>query len=459
MGRHAAIWIPEGQGCARLLELRPSVVAALAAGILSVLLYLAGPALGEAPERAESDVANSSPAAGLQEANRLKAEGRLDKAVQAYAAYLSMHEEDDETRGVYAGLLARLKRWDEAGAVYQAILTRHPDDFDVTVALARLRAWQALYDVSESLYQTVLHRAPEHVDARRGLADTLWWSGRSAEALEQYRILYRLTHDSEVQARMRLIESGLAVSARAPLTRDAHLALPFDDYLKLGYSHYTSTNNFPDERDALIELAKPIGHMTAVGRVEPLNRFGLHDTPVSAELYSPLWSRAWGYIAGSGTVDAQFAPSWTMGGEVFQGLGVVSSKLSRIEVSGGYKRLAFRSTHIDLLTPGITIYLPWNVWLTERIVYVPEQGSMTASTQITWRPTDRLQFQLSGAYGTSGERIVAVLDFQRVKSTIWQGGMIFPITERISGEVYGYYEDRGFLYVRRGGAMNLIWHW
>ena len=121
--------------------------------------------------------------------------------------------------------------------------------------------------------------------------------------------------------------------------------------------------------------------------------------------------------------------------------------------------MAFRSTHIDLLTPGITIYLPWNFWLTERIVYVPEQGSMTASTQITWRPTDRLQFRLSGAYGTSGERIVAVLDFQRVKSTIWQAGMIFPITERISGEVHGYYEDRGFLYVRRGGTMNFIWHW
>jgi hypothetical protein len=36
--------------------------------------------------------------------------------------------------------------------------------------------------------------------------------------------------------------------------------------------------------------------------------------------------------------------------------------------------------------------------------------------------------------------------------------VIFPITESFSGEISAFYEDRGFLYIRRGGSFNLIWH-
>ena len=55
-----------------------------------------------------------------------------------------------------------------------------------------------------------------------------------------------------------------------------------------------------DERDLLFEIAKPFGNQTLVLRVEPINRFGFHDTPFSAEFYSPLWQRAWGYVAAQG---------------------------------------------------------------------------------------------------------------------------------------------------------------
>ena len=327
------------------------------------------------------------------------------------------------------------------------------------VARARKQAWNKQYDEAIQTYRAVLTQDPAHVEAQQGLADTLYWSGRYREALALYEAVYAETNDPALPSHIQAVKSELLLSARAPVSQGAGIAIPFRDYLKVGYSHYAYTNNFPDERDALIEAAKPIGNMTIVGRVEPLNRFGLHDTPVSGELYSPLWSRAWGYLGGSATVNAQFVPTWSMGGEVFQGLGAASSTLSFLEVSFGYKRMAFKSADIDLLTSGITIYFPGNIWLTEKVSYVPKQGSITASTQLTWRPMDRLQFYLSGAHGTSGERIVAVQDFQRVKTTIWQAGSIFPITERLSGEVSGYYEDRGFLYVRRGGTFNLIWHW
>jgi len=39
------------------------------------------------------------------------------------------------------------------------------------------------------------------------------------------------------------------------------------------------------------------------------------------------------------------------------------------------------------------------------------------------------------------------------------GGVIVPINERFSAEASGFYEDRDTLYVRRGGSVNLIYHW
>ena len=166
-----------------------------------------------------------------------------------------------------------------------------------------------------------------------------------------------------------------------------------------------------------------------------------------------------GYIAAAGAIDPAFVPNWMLGGELFQGLGEVSPYLSRFELSFGYRRMDFKTGGIDLLQPGLTIYLPFNLWLTEKIYYIPDQGSITLSSQLTWRPTDRLQIFASGGFGTSGERIVAVQDFTRVPSRIVQGGVIFPIADRFAGEALAYYEDRSSLYVRRGGAFNLIWHW
>ena len=446
-------------------------------------------------------------------ARALSWQGKYAEAVDMYRDILSRHPVDLDVRVALARVLSWQKQFNEAERLYRAVLDEAPINVEAKqgladtlswaqrpsealplfeevyretldlavaeridavkedlrtasrsilserVARARQQAWNKQYEEAIQTYRAVLIQDPAHVEAKQGLAETLYWFGRYQEALTLYEAVYAEIHDSELPQRIQAVKSELLLSARAPVSRGAGIAIPFRDYLKVGYSHYVYTNKYPDERDAVIEAAKPIGNMTLVGRVEPLNRFGLHDTPLSGELYSPLWNRAWGYLGGSATVNAQFVPTWSMGGEVFQGLGAVSSTLSFLEVSFGYKRMAFKSTDIDLLSPGIMMYFPGNIWLTEKISYVPKQGSITASTQLTWRPMDRLQFYLSGAHGTSGERIVAVQDFQRVTTTIWQAGSIFPITDRLSGELSGYYEDRGLLYVRRGGTFNLIWHW
>ena len=382
------------------------------------------------------------------------------EAEGVYRDVLLQHPENDEVRSA----LARVLSWEgahaEAATLYGEVLARHPQDQEIRVALAQVLSWQQQFEEAHRLYQEVLQADPAQFEARRGLADIAHWRGDRSEALQRYETLLAETHDPAIEERIRAVKSELMVSPRAAVGQGlTGLRLPYRDYAKIGYGHYSYTKNQPDERDLLFEIAKPFGNQTLVLRAEPINRFGFHDTPVSAELYSPLWQRAWGYVAAQGTVNPHFSPNYSFAGEVAQGLGGLHPSLAPLEVSFGYRRLNYKQDDIDLLMPGLTIFLPFNLWLTEKVYLIPNTGAVTLSSQLTWRPTERLQLFASGSFGTSGERIVAAQDFTRVGSRTIQGGVTFPLTERFSAEASGYYEDRGFLYIRRGGNLSLIYHW
>jgi YaiO family outer membrane protein len=416
------------------------------------------PSLPTAQTASSDDVGAAAQA--LEEARRSEAEHSDDHAVRSYRAYLLQRPEDDEARGRLARLLSRQGDHGGAAALYRDILTRHPQDVDVKIALARLLSWDRRFDEATGLYEEVLHQNPDNHDARRGMADVMFWKGERAEALRRYEMLYAETQDVDVERQIRAVKAELLTSPRAPVGEArSGLRLPYRDYAKLGYGHYSYTKGIPDERDLLFEVAKSLGKQTIVARIEPISRFGSRDVPLSAELYSPLWRQAWGYVAAQGTVDPHFAPNYSFVGEVAQGLGALHSSLSSIELSFGYRHLQYKQDPIDLLLPAVTLFLPFNMWLTEKLYYVPDTGAMTLASQLTWRPMDRLQFFASGSFGTSGERIVATQDFTRVPSRTIQGGVTFPINARFSAEAAGYYEDRDTLYIRRGGNFNLIYHW
>ena len=399
-------------------------------------------------------------AAAIERATKFEVAKQYPEAAGVYRDLLRQHPDNDEIRTALARVLSWQGTHAEATTLYREVLARHPDDQDIRIALAQVLSWQKQFDEAERLYGEVVQAEPGQIDARRGLAEVAHWRGDRSEALQRYEALLADTHDPAIEQQINAVKSELLVSPRAAVGQGlTGLRLPYRDYAKIGYSHYTYTKNQPDERALLFELAKPLGNQTLVLRVEPTNRFGSRDTPMSAELYSPLWSRAWGYIAGQATINPHFSPNYSFVGEVAQGLGGVHAALAPFEVSFGYRRLNYKQDDIDLLMPGLTIFLPFNLWLTEKIYLIPTTGAVTLASQLTWRPTERLQFFASGSFGTSGERIVAEQDFTRVGSRTIQGGVTFPINERFSAEASGYYEDRGFLYVRRGGNLNLIYHW
>jgi YaiO family outer membrane protein len=431
------------------------------------MLLVGGVSLvGPAWAASEEAGAPLSPHELLSRARAFEAAHRYDQAIIAYRAYLAARPEDDEVRGALARVLSWTDHHDEAAALYQAILSRHPADLDVRTALARVRARQQQWDEAQRLYEEVLRDDPEHQEAKRGLADTLYWRGDYASALQHYQALYRANPDPDLAQRIQAVKAELTrppPSVRAPIgaeipTEKQALSLPYRQYLKLGYSHFFYSNQ-PDERDWLFEAAAASGPYTLIGRIEQLDRFGLHDTYLSGELYSPLWKEAWGYLAAGGAIGPEFTSEWTLGAEAFQGLGSLHPALSPVELSFGYRHLHFEASPIDVLVPGLTVYLPYNLWLTEKLYLVPDTDSETLSSQLTWRATDRLQVFASGAFGTAAERIVAGQDFLRADTISIQAGLNLPLTRRVSLEAIGYYEDRENLYVRSGLSFNLLLHW
>lgn len=396
----------------------------------------------------------------LAQATQFEQAQRYGDAIAIYRTLLEQDPENDEIRAALAKLLSWQGAHTEAISLYREILQRHPADLDVHTALARVLSWHKQYDAAIRQYQDVLLQDGTNREALRGLADTLFWSGAHREAVTQYTRLYQLTGDETIAIRLREITALLDASPQAPLgLRDTTIRLPFRDYLKVGYGQFAYSRGIQDERDLLFEVAKSIGAQTVIARVEPINRFGFHDTVLSAEGYSPLWRKAWGYLAAQGTVNPDFSPQYSFAGEVSQGLSLMHPLLTRLEASVGYRYLSYKTDDIHLLSPGLTIFLPFNLWLTEKLYYVPVTGAITLSSRLTWRPTNRLQIFVSGSFGTSGERIVAAQDVTRVGSRTIQGGIILPVADRVSLEVTGYDEDRGALYTRRGGGFSILYHW
>ena len=386
--------------------------------------------------------------------------GVYKEAIATYQQLLMAYPADDEIRGQLARALARDGQYEQAETLYRDILTRHPSDLDVRTNLARTLAWQKQYDAAIQHYREVLRQDSTNQESLRGLADTLFWSGATREAGEHYTRLYQLTNDETIAARLRDVAALLETSPQAPLgLRDSTIRLPFRDYVKVGYGEFSYSRGIQNERDVLVEVSKSIGAQTLIARVEPINRFGFHDTVLSTEAYSPLWRRAWGYLAAQGTINPDFSPKYSFVGDATQGLGILHPLLSIFEVSFGYRYLSYKTDDIHLLSPGLTLFLPFNLWLTEKLYYVPVTGAITLSSRLTWRPTNRFQVFVSGSFGTSGERIVATQDVTRVSSHTIQGGVVFPVADRVSLEVTGYYEDRGVLYIRRGGSFSIIYHW
>jgi len=403
----------------------------------------------------------------LAQAQAAEKAGQHEQAIALYHQYLSLRPDDDVARTALALVLAYNSQFADATAVYKDILTRYPHDLDVQIALARVYSWQKQYAAAQRVYEQVLQESPSYTDAKQGLADTLFWNGEDTAALRLYEEVHAAAPTDELAQRIALIKTRIATLTSQPseITQTVRNSVDEEDssasrdHVSIGYSHFRYSNSISDERIWQFQAVKHIGGQTFVGQIESIDRFGKHDTVFSGEIYSSFWNKAWGDLAFSFSPNPQFSSQWTLGGDISQGLGVLHPLLQRLELSCGYRHMSFASTQVDLLSPGITIYLPYSVWLTEQVYMVPKTGSRSLASHLDWQPADRWLTFISGSFGQSVERPTAAQDIAKVNTLRLAGGLKFPLTRRITGEISYQYEDREKRYSREGGALNLTYSW
>lgn len=423
---------------------------------------------GRSTALAQSTESNASALVDLRVRARAAEQARqYEQVVTLYRQYLSLKPHDDEARTALALALAYNKQFAEAVVVYKDILTRYPRDLDVQLALARVYAWQKQYAEAQTLYEHVLRESPNYTDAKHGLADTLFWNGEDAAALRLYEEVYAVAPTNELAQRITLIKNRIAqpippvqeIAQEMRRRGNEEESRSSRDYVSIGYSHFRYSNTIPVEQTWQFTAVKHMWDRTFVGQVDSIDRFGKHDNVFSGEVYSSLWRKSWGNLAFSFSPTPKFSSRWTFGGAVYQGLGTVHPLLSRLELSCGYRHMSFVKSEVDLLSPGITIYLPYNMWLTEQGYMVPESGSRSLSSRLDWEPAERWHAFVSGSFGQSVEQPTAAQDVTEVNTLSLAGGVEFPLTQRISAEISYHYEDRAKYYRRDGGAIKLTYSW
>jgi YaiO family outer membrane protein len=435
---------------------------------------------GQAEPSEPSDIPPppNSPEGLLAHARELEAAKQYRDATEAYRKYLLVRPDDTEARHSLAHVLSLQGHLEEAVAIYQEMVAKNPSDLAAALAVAKILTWQKKAGAARSYYERALTIDPGNLEAKRGLADIMYWSGEDRQALRYYEEFYAVTQNPEVGQRIQEIRGERLYPPRAPVGRvQPETILPFRDYVKMGFGYYGYDNTSDrlydrilPEKNGLLELAKSVDKYTVIARAQLINRFGREDIPFGLDIYGPAWHKAWWRMNFSFAGSPTFVPNVDLAGELFQGLGDLHPSLASVEASFGWRHLFFMyhgfttpplflpAQEIDVLTPSLNFYLPHKLWLTETVIYVVQHGSLTFSTRLTWRPTDRLELFASGAFGTTGERIMAIQDVMQAKTQSYQAGVTFPFSEDWSGELTALYEDRGFLWTRQGANFNMIRH-
>lgn len=413
----------------------------------------------------------------------------FSSAIVLYNVYLSRHPHDDEIRGRLAQAMAWNKQYPAALRLYSELLQRHPNDHDLRTAYGRILAWTGQHQAAEEAFTRVLRADPTRRDTREALGDLYRWSGRDADAAAIYRSLLNEAPTPELETKLAALarpaeplaghpatssssvtpivptpqtsatNRPVSTTPSSPATAQTEPVLPYRQFVTIGYAHSLYTKDIPDDHTAFLEGGLPIGRATAVGRYEQIHRFRFDDPQIGAELYSPLWTGAWGVAHGTVGPGARIIPQWSAGGSLHQSLAPIHPSLAPWEPFVGYQHLHFTRTAVHIISPGFTWYFPHNVWMTETLYLVPDTGASTLMSQLTWRPLPRLQTFIAGGFGTQGERLTAQMDIQRITTRVYKAGVEFPLSSHWSAGLVITHEDRETLYRRQEGRVFLSYVW
>lgn len=372
-------------------------------------------------------------------------EGELRKAEDLLRRILHHYPGNPEALSMLARVLFWQRDFDKSIEVYQQIL-QHEDDLSIKAEMEKVQVAKVLSEA-----ELMVGRG-ETAEARR-LLEELFDSGRERyESGYKLGMLYIRTREYE-KARYiferlsalypddvgftalyieSLILNGDMEKANLEFSISGEKERNYikkerpdlfyrvkKNYVCLRGSFYDYTKGIESEIDLSLEIAQRVKEMTLVLLTESISRFGLHDDQITLQVYSKIGekTRQWGYLSLSFSPNADFLPKTTIGGELYQGYGGV-------EFSAGYMRMNFKEASVDILIPGLIVYLPHGMSLSERLYYVPRNGSVSLLSTISYEPNHKFRGFYSISIGKSAERIMSLVDLVK----------LMTIANRLSGE-------------------------
>lgn len=400
----------------------------------------------------------------------------------------------------------KAKEFQNAENLLKEMLVYYPDNSELLSILARLLYWEKKYDESIKVYQRLIKVKPSH-EAREELdkiftakkfeeIEKLIKKRNFMEAEEKLKFLYgsdqskhgagyRLgmlyisqreykkalqifkelsslyPDDSGMEALYieSLILTGEIKKAREtlfnlPKERKQHLYDSRDDlfyrvrknYLSISSELLDYTLGIDDEKSYTVQLRQRIAEMTFVASYSTVSRFGLEDNEIGLEIYSRLGEKTkrWGFISVTGSPDAEFLPKWTAGGAVYQGY-------KNFDFSIGYTHMQFKDASVDIIKPGVIVYLPHRFSLNETLIIDPDKNTATLNSKLYYEPTHKINGFYSYSFGKAAEEIGSLQDVEKIKQYSHRAGIEYRFTPQWSiGSEYQFshredsYNKEGF---------------
>lgn len=418
---------------------------------------------------------------------------------------------EDEVQKIQT--LIKSSEFKQAEINTKILLEQYPDNLELKAILARLYKWQNKYDESLELYNQVLSKTPDNQDLKVEYNNLLvtkeiddlkelqnkvgpyqyeerlkefYKSGKdiytggymlgiyyiknrefkkAADIFEELHKIYPNDTDFNILYLESLLESKDYKTAKQVYSNIEEEEISFinknrDDltyrldknYFSLKGGYYLYSAGLPSEKEVSLELSQQLGNFTLVPKVSNISRFGLNDSQIAADFYSTLGEKRWGYISLSASPDAEFLPVWTAGAEVYQGIGIA-------EFSLGYNRLNFKDLGVNIVKPGVRVYLPGNFAIEEKLNIVPEQQTMLLLSTINYEPNHKFKAFYTIGIGQLAERITSTQDLQKLNTYVHTVGLQYRFMPQISLNTEFLYNYREGLYDIKGASIFTRYWW
>lgn len=225
-----------------------------------------------------------------------------------------------------------------------------------------------------------------------------------------------------------------------------------DNYIKTSYNFFNYTKNYKPGREYSVELSQNIKNITMVLHSSTLDRYGLHDNQFGADFYSAMGESRWYSLSFSASPKANFLPSYICGGSIYQ-------DDKNLEFSVGYKRMDFKDYPIDIINPGLTIYLSDYFSLGSFIYFIPNNGSYSLVVRNSYSPYYKVNTFLDFNIGNASEKIIQTNDRLKYETFGVNLGLQYRINQTFALSLSSSYEYRKSLYNEYGLYCSIAYYW